>query len=141
MAVADKAPVDVTSTSAGAVLLAITYDATGLVSAAIVSTPLVAWVYDNANPAAGATPVGASPMPPMPPSTGAVISPQCAIAWSNDAVWTLDGVFVFVGTFPDFLTWLATNNGANRTLSARLATTPLVNAWNQWRRINPTLVS
>ena len=116
-----------------ALLLRMTY--TGLDHVIINSGPVVAWTFDMSDPENMiAIPVAITRLPPAPPDTAPVISPRWAISYpqSGGMVWTVD--YVFAGSFPDFLTWLATNNGAKRTLEADLATPSLANMWNDWQQ-------
>jgi hypothetical protein len=70
------------------------------------------------------------------PDTTPVISPQ----WGK-----FDAPVVFIPDMgrmllPDFLTWLATNNGAKRKLGSMLALSdPLKNGYEQWAVMNPDL--
>ena len=131
----------------GASLLRLFYDVTGRASVEICGGPLVSWLVDPTTPNAAPTPIGLAPPAPNPPNTGQIDSPPWALAYG--ALLSQHGAVAivatnddsFIGTFADFLTWLATNNGATRTLSARLGLPTLYNIWNVWARDNPTLVT
>jgi hypothetical protein len=119
-----------------ALLLRLSYDSTGLESVTINSGPIVAWVYDTANLAAGVTPLSIVSLPPVPPDTAPIVSPQWAVAYpmSGGMVWAMDDLFA--GSFDGFLTFLASNNGANRVLSGNFAEPALTNMFNDWVRRN-----
>jgi hypothetical protein len=121
-------------------LLRLTYDPTGLRWVAMQTAPVVAWAFDENNPLTpGTTPIGIANMQPAPPNTGPILSPQWAVIYPDATVF-VDGE-VWCGEFDDFLLWLATNNGANRTLSAQLAMPALVNIWNDFTRSYPEYVT
>jgi hypothetical protein len=142
---APRTPTAASSVGEDAVLLRLIYDATGLQTIAIQSAPLVGWVFDVANPLTpGTTPVGIANMGPMPPATAPIVSPRWACAYiaggeKDAAVFTENEVWC--GNFDDFLLWLATNNGASRTLSVQLATPRLKNVWNKFAQVYPQYVT
>jgi hypothetical protein len=87
---------------------------------------------------------GALPFPPI--DTSPISSPPFAI-FENPPVIVPRTVVasgapdLWRGTFPDFLTWLATNNGAKRLIGARIACDPdLLNGTNTWAQQNPDRV-
>ena len=130
-----------------ATLLRLDYDATGRASVTILGGPVVSWLVDPTTPTAAPIPIGLAPPPTPPPNTGAIQSPPWALSYG--ALISQHGHLVavvatpddsFIGTLPDFFTWLATNNGATRKLSARLGLPTMVNIWNLWARDNPDLV-
>ena len=129
----------------GTTLLRLFYDATGRAMVDIRGGPVIAWIVDPARPNETPTPVGLAPMAPNPPNTGDIESPPWALAYG--ALLSHGGVAIvgtnddsFIGTFEGFLTWLATNSGASRKLSAIVALPSLINIWSEWARANPDLV-
>jgi len=71
-------------------------------------------------------------------TTGApIISPQW-VSWLAPSIIVPD---LWRGSFAEFLTWLATNNGAHRPLEGRFRlATDLYNGWTAWAQANPDLV-
>jgi hypothetical protein len=131
--VAPKAPTNPASTMDAAGLLRLTYDASGLQTVALSLGPLVGWVFDPAKPLTpGTLPVGIGDMPAAPPDTTPIISPRWAVIYEPAIVYT-EGE-VWCGPFADFLLWIATNNGAQRTLSAAMGMPALTNIWNEFAR-------
>jgi hypothetical protein len=104
---------------------------------------MIAWAYDNTNPLTpGTTPLGIANMHATPPATGSIISPQWAVAYEFEidaAVFTAGESWV--GNFTEFLFWLATNNGAQRTIGVQLSTPVLKNLWNKFSQMYPQYVT
>jgi hypothetical protein len=70
------------------------------------------------------------------PDTAPVLSPQWA-KYAQPAVFVPD---LLRASLHDFLTWLATNNGARRPIGSMLGLSiPLLNGFNQWALDNPAL--
>ena len=132
---------DPTSMSAGpTALLKLTYaGAQPTAGVTVVMTPLVGWAFDNQTPSLPVTPVAMSGLPPAPPATGPVVSPQWAVTYPGGNFVFAQGD-AFVGIFRDFLTWLATNNGARRRLTVDITGPGLLDEWHDWARFNPDLV-
>jgi hypothetical protein len=119
-------------------LLVMRYDAAGIQTVDVFAWPIIGWVYDvnapaNPKPITIGDPLGSNP----PPSTGAVKSPQWALAITDDAVYVPNEDWR--GTAAQFFTWLATNNGANRTVTGHFTIPILANAYTQWARTWPDL--
>ena len=72
------------------------------------------------------------------PDTSPILSPQWGKFVAPVSVFIPDMVRV---RLPDFLTWLATNNGARRPIGSMLGglSTPLLNGYDQWCRDNADL--
>lgn len=130
------ASVSATPSTNVAGLLVITYDAAGTEWAHVEGWPLIGWQIDDQNPI-NPKPITIGNPLVAPPNTGAIKSPQWAYIASDDAVYVPDG---WRGTFSQFLTWLASNAGADRLLTADVTFPVLVNAWNAWKRQNPNWV-
>jgi hypothetical protein len=114
-------------------LLVMTYNTAGDGSVRVEGWPLLGWQYDEANPI-NPKPITIGNPLVAPPNTGAVKSPQWAYIVTDDAVFVPDG---WRGTIAEFFTWLATNNGASRRVTANLTFPALLNIWNIWAHANP----
>jgi hypothetical protein len=120
----------------GSVIISIDYAANGTDWARLFDSSLIGWCVDETG-AAESLPAIIGQLPPVAADTGAVMSPQWA-QFTDPAVFVPD---VWRGNFPDFLTWLATNNGATRPLDARFGVShSLLNGWSAWAAANPSLV-
>lgn len=131
------ASVSSTPASGVAGLLIMTYDATGLESVHVEGWPLIGWQLDDQNPRNPRPITIGDPLAAIPPATGAIESPQWVHITSDNAVYDPDG---WRGTFHELLTWLATNNGATRLVTADVTFPVLVNDWNAWKREHPAWV-
>jgi hypothetical protein len=119
-------------------LLVMRYDATGTKSIDVFGWPLIGWVYDvnapaNPTPVTIGNPLAAVTLPPTDP----IKSPQWALALSDDAVYVPNEDWR--GTLAEFCTWLATNNGAQRTVTCHFTVPLMANAYTQWARTWPDL--
>jgi hypothetical protein len=104
------------------------------------------WIVDENMPVPQkpAAPISPQPYPliigsfPLPATdTNPIISPQWC-KYDGPALFVPD---VLRSTFSEFLTWLATNNGAHRPLQARFVVhSDLMNGFNDWAAANPDLV-
>jgi hypothetical protein len=130
----------------GIVILSVEYAANGLDWARIYDNYCVGWLVDEnlAVPYKPDTTGRHAPFPliigtlPVPaPDTAPIISPQ----WGK---YVRGEVFIpdlWRGSLSEFLTGLATNNGARRLLGSRLAAAPEVaKAFHDWGRANPGLL-
>lgn len=113
--------------------LTLNYDASGLQTVYIQQAPLIGWYVDMANLAAPALPQTIGLLPVVPPDTSPIISPQYGIVYSAWSVLALDAVgkIVFTGTLRELFSFLARNNGAQRTLSPQLMGM-VFNEFNLW---------
>jgi hypothetical protein len=119
-------------------LITLTYDATGLATVTVCAWPLIGWITDQANPINSVPVVMGNPLT-TPPATGAVLSPQWAQAIDENSIYVPTPT-PWRGMLGQFLTWIATNNGAHRKIIGQFTVPPLSNAYNAWARSNPALV-
>jgi|KBSMisStaDraftv2_1062788.scaffolds.fasta_scaffold98089_2 hypothetical protein len=119
----------------GSVMVSIEYDGTGKAWARLYDNPILGWTIDETG-ASEPVPSVMGSLPLIPADTAPILSPQWVI-FIDPAIFVPD---LWRGSFPDFLTWLATNNGATRPLSARFAVSPsLLNGFNEWAQAHPEL--
>jgi hypothetical protein len=121
----------ITSTVADMVL-SMEYDPTGLAWVRVYDNPIAAWNVDDTAPGAP-VPVIIGSFPTAAPPTGSIKSPQ----WAH---YDADGVAVpdvTRGTFPQFLTWLCTNNGAARQIACYFVNPILQGQYLDWAATNP----
>jgi hypothetical protein len=106
---------------------------------------VLGWICDEtqvmptkpAAPSAQPTPLIVGSFPNMATNTAPILSPQWC-KWYEPTMFVPD---MLRATLPDFLTWLATNNGARRPLQARFGVNPaLLNGFATWANANPDLV-
>ncbi len=121
-------------------LISLVYDATGLIRVNLIDNQLLGWVADDAF-VLKPVPVVVGSLAPMPPGTGAVLSPRWALA-SSYGVEIEDnsvsgGPPAWRGSFQEFFDYMAFNNGANRKLDPYLLNGLLVKEFNAWSGINP----
>jgi hypothetical protein len=96
--------------------------------------PVIGWLFQEGSEAVPqiigrrADPLVLESNPPWTPPW-ALVLPGTSIVMVPDR-WR--------GTFNAFLTWLASGEGANRTISGNFSEANLQNAWKQWARLNPT---
>jgi hypothetical protein len=74
-------------------------------------------------------------MPPVPPVTAPVLSPQ----WVHVHPDMILVPNIWRGSYQEFFTWLATNNGAARKLYAEFVHPTLIAEWQTWSRLWPAL--
>jgi hypothetical protein len=127
-------------------VVSIEYPANGLDWARLYDNLVLGWYVDETTPVPLAPPAP-PPVAPHPciighfpthaPDTSPIISPQ----WAKYVEPTIFVPDLWRGSFPEFLTWLATNNGAFRPLESRIRIhTALYNGFEEWARHNPDLV-
>jgi hypothetical protein len=131
---------NLTTTSDEGGLLVMRYDAAGTKTVDVFNWPLIGWVFDptapaNPKPVTIGDPLGTNPAP----STGTIKSPQWALAITNNAVYVPNEDWR--GTLGEFCTWLALNNGAQRTVACYFTMPMLANAYAQWARDYPSLAT
>ncbi len=120
-------------------IISCNYDGTGLEWVDLFDNPVLGWIVDETKIGVGvialakpAPPIAEVPilvgsLPPGAPDTAPVLSPQ----WAHVS----EGVFVpdmWRGALPDFFTWIATNNGANRLLRGNFVNARLQLAMRRW---------
>jgi hypothetical protein len=115
-------------------LLSMFYDATGLAYVIVYDNGLLGWWVD---PAAAPLPIILGTLPPTPPATAPVFSPTWAHIEPGGGVKVPDTIRM---SATDFLTWLATNGGANRKVQCRFSNVTFDAYWKNWSRANPTRV-
>lgn len=122
-------------------LVSCTYDSTGLAYVNLIDNHLIGWVVDTTMPPESPpAPAVVGGLPAAAPDTDPVISPQWVVV-----VRSLDGATLvpgtWRGTFFEFLTWIATNNGASRRVGGSLLRHQLLTgAFSSWAAVNPDLV-
>jgi hypothetical protein len=140
----------------GVVILSIEYAPNGLDWARVYDNECVGWLVDESVPATEASretreidprapsvtgfhapyPLIVGSLAKPAPATAPIISPQWA-KYTDPAVIVPD---VARMRLHDFLTWLATNNGARRPVSSWFAVSSgLYNGYVTWARANPEL--
>jgi hypothetical protein len=121
----------------GSAIIGCYYDPTGLAWVSLRDNQTLAWMVDQNNPQAVPTPVVVGTLPTSGPGTGAVVSPPWVQVFPNGQAVVPD---VFRGSIAEMLTWIATNNGAQRQIYGDFNSTVVAIGWNQWAANNPTLV-
>src|SRR5262249_12527439 len=99
-----------------------------------VDNPVLAWLVDET----GAEPPAPSivgTLPPAAPNTSPVVSP----AWTVREGQTFFIPDIARGSLSDMLTFVATNNGAQRKAYCNLADPALVAEGRQWAEAHPQL--
>ena len=129
----------------GQVLISCNYDATGLEWVDLFDNPVLGWVVDETTlaslpidgpvPPFGEVPIIVGALPPAPAATTPILSPQWA-HFSNGRIYVPN---LWRGTIADFLTWIATNNGANRKVRGNFSDPNLVNVMYEWKAHNAEL--
>jgi hypothetical protein len=92
-------------------IITLNYDGSGLGWVDLWDNAIIAWVIDANDVSVGPSPRILGTFPPAPPDTSPVLTPSWAAITRAGNVFVAD---TWRGTFYDFLTWLATNNGAQR---------------------------
>jgi hypothetical protein len=116
-------------------VISVNYDPTGLVWADMFDNHVVAWIVDEVEPQSfEPAPRILGSLPPAPPDTAPVLSPQWGLVLSQGMVYVPDQVRLPVHQFFD---WLATNNGARRKLRGLFSQQFLGTTWIDWAAANP----
>ena len=118
-------------------LLVMSYPGDGLTQVVVKSWPLLGWTMDEMNPINSKPITIGDPLSTAPPATGAIKSPAWAYCISEEAVFLPDD---WRGSLGEFFMFLATNNGAYRTIKADLTHARLLNYWQTWARENQTYI-
>jgi hypothetical protein len=118
-------------------VLSFEYDPTGLAWARLYDNVCLGWLADDADPSNPA-PVIIGSMPTPAPATGAILSPQWAHVSAGGGVAVPN---LWRGNGHDFLTWLATNNGARRQLAGRFMAGGFAGIFSSWSFSHPELAT
>jgi hypothetical protein len=117
-------------------ILSIDYDPTGLEWARVFDNICLGWLVDDVDPTAP-EPVILGALPPPAASTPGVMSPQwCHVSEGGVAVPD-----VYRGGGFDFLTWLATNGGANRKIAGSFISSNFAGVYSSWSFRFPALAT
>jgi hypothetical protein len=118
-------------------IITLNYDGSGLGWVDLWDNAIIAWVIDANDVSVGPSPRILGTFPPAPPDTSPVLTPS----WV--AITRAGNVFVpdtWRGTFYDFLTWLATNNGAQRKVIGNgLRRSRVAESYRTWATNHPNL--
>ena len=118
------------------VLIVANYDPTGLEWVDLFDNHLLAWIIDETE-TTEPKPSAIGSLPPAAPDTSPILSPQ----WAVGVLATVYVPDVWRGSFSEFLTWLATNNDAERQVGGKGLRLPeLQNQYRTWSNANPRLV-
>jgi hypothetical protein len=123
----------------GQIVVAVEYDATGVAWAKLTSYQALAWCVDNSLMPMPPMPQILDTLPPLPPDTSPIVSPQWAKYLDGNAAIQVQNQWT--GPLYEFFTWLATNNGATRQLAGQFShSASLMNGFSDWARGHPDLV-
>src|SRR4051812_26289343 len=118
-------------------IITLNYDGSGLAWVDLWDNAIIAWVIDANDVSVAPSPRILGTFPPAPPDTSPVLTPSWA------AITRAGNVFIpdtWRGTFYDFLTWLATNNGAQRKVIGNgLARSRVAETYRTWATNHPNL--
>jgi hypothetical protein len=117
-------------------VVSIEYPADGLAWARLYDNAVHGWLIDDVTGLIKQPSIIGS-LPTAAPDTSPILSPQ----WVEYIAPTIFVPDLWRGSFAEWLTWLATNNGAKRPLEGRFRiATDLYNGWQAWAQANPSLV-
>jgi hypothetical protein len=119
-------------------ILIMRYDPTGLAWCELDEAAAVSWVVDAAAPTTTQpVPVIIGPWPTPPPNTAPVVSP----AWiaREFAIRFVEPSTATRGDLPTLLTFIATNNGAQRKLWCKFEDWGMATAFQAWATSHPSL--
>lgn len=128
----------------GQVIISCNYDPTAKEWVDLFDNPVLGWLVDETqlNPNLGqpVPPIGEAPvivgtMPAGAVDTTPIFSPQWAHVVSN-RIYVPD---IWRGEIADFITWIATNNGAKRKVRGNFSDHNLSNIMYEWSKRNPEL--
>ena len=77
----------------------------------------------------------------LPPEADEASSPVRSPQWAGLHEDRVDVPELWRGKLPDFFTWLATNNGAERRLHSNFESLTVSNIFDQWATQNPDLAA
>jgi hypothetical protein len=128
---------------AGQVIISCSYDETGLAWVDLFDNPVLGWVLDDSSvttlskptPTIFEAPVIVGLMTPAPTDTTPILSPQW-VHFAHGIIYVPD---LWRGNVADFLTWMATNNGAQRKVRANFTDPTLTNVMYEWGKRNEAL--
>jgi len=117
-------------------ILSIDYDPSGLAWARVFDNICLGWLVDDLDPSNPA-PVILGSLPPAAVATPGIQSPQwCHVSSGGVAVPD-----VYRGAGFDFLTWLATNGGAQRKIAGSFLSSRFASVYQGWSFRFPELAT